>query len=102
MDGSLPLALLSQRGAAPGARIESAFTAIRIEGGLFPAEFLQRIATEKAPGQSAADYGIPPGRTLRDEIGRYWTIAEALWREYRRDHGADLAQANSGACFRHF
>lgn len=84
MDGSL-LPLLSPRVAPPGARVESAFTAIRIEGGLFPAEFLQRIAAEKAPGQSAPDYGIPPGRTLRDEIGRYWTIAEALWREYRRD-----------------
>jgi hypothetical protein len=90
-DGLLLLPLLSPRTSTPGARIESAFTAIRIEGGLFPAEFLQRIAAEKAPGQSAVDYGIPPGRTLRDEIGRYWTIAEALWREYRRDqHRADL------------
>ena len=88
MDGSLPLlGAPATRGfaATPQHRVESAFTALRVEGGLFPAEFLQRIAAEKAPGQSAADYGVPPGRTLRDEIGRYWTIAEALWREFRRD-----------------
>ena len=30
-----------------------------------------------------SDYGVPPGRTIRDEIGRYWSIAEALWKEYR-------------------
>jgi hypothetical protein len=79
------------------ASIESAFTAIRIDGGLFPAEFLQAIAAERATGQSAADYGVPPGRTLRDEIGRYWTIAEAMWREYRRDQlRADLAPDRTG------
>jgi len=65
--------------------IETAFTALRIEGGLFPAEFLQRIAAFEAPGQSPADYGVLPGLTLRDEIGRYWTVAEALWKEYRQN-----------------
>jgi hypothetical protein len=64
--------------------IETAFTALRIEGGLFPAEFLQRIAAFDAPGQSPADYGVLPGLTLRDEIGRYWTVAEALWKDYRQ------------------
>lgn len=64
---------------------ESVFTAIRIEGALLPPEFLQHIAVLQAPGQSSAEYGIPPGRTVRDEIGRYWTIAEALWKEYRQN-----------------
>lgn len=66
-------------------RVETAFTAIRIEGGLFPAEFLQRAAALAAPGQSPEEYAVPPGRSVRDEIGRYWTISEALWKEYRRD-----------------
>lgn len=66
-------------------RVETAFTALRIEGGLFPAEFLQRVAALAAPGQSAEEYALPPGRSVRDEIGRYWSIADALWREYRRD-----------------
>jgi hypothetical protein len=64
---------------------ETAFTAIRIEGGLLPPEFLQHVAALEAPSQSPADYAIPPGRTVRDEIGRYWTIAEALWKDYRQN-----------------
>src|SRR4051794_16713724 len=79
-------ALRQERRPAAGATsVETAFTAIRIEGGLFPAEFLQQVAALTAPGQSAEDYGVPPGRTLRDEIGRYWTIAEALWKDYRQN-----------------
>ncbi|MBX7133457.1 MAG: N-6 DNA methylase [Fimbriimonadaceae bacterium] len=62
---------------------ETSFTALRVEGGLFPAEFLARIAALEAPAQRPDDYDVPPGRTVRDEIGRYWTIAEALWKEYR-------------------
>jgi hypothetical protein len=64
---------------------ETAFAAIRIEGGLLPPEFLQHVATLEAPGQSSADYSIPPGRTVRDEIGRFWTIAEALWKDYQQN-----------------
>ena len=64
---------------------ETVFTAIRIEGALLPPEFLQHIAALEATGQSSADYVIPPGRTVRDEIGRYWTIAEALWKDYRQN-----------------
>ena len=77
--------------------IETAFTALRIEGGLFPAEFLQRIAAFDAPGQSPADYGVLPGLTLRDEIGRYWTVAEALWKDYRQSRQrTDIPPEQSG------
>jgi len=72
------------RAVAP-ARVESAFTAIRIEGGLFPAEFLQAVVGERVPGRAATDYGMLASRSLRDEIGRYWRDAEMLWQEYRRD-----------------
>lgn len=101
MNVIVPLAtpvLRQERRAAPGATsTETAFTAIRIEGGLFPAEFLQRIAALTAPGQSAEDYGVPPGRTLRDEIGRYWTIAEALWKDYRQNRRrSDIAAERTG------
>ncbi len=80
------------------ARIETTFTALRIEGGLFPAEFLQRIAVLAAPGQSnPEEYAVPPGRSIRDEIGRYWTIAEALWRDYQRDRPrTDLDKTRTG------
>ena len=76
---------------------ETTFTAIRIAGGLFPAEFLQRVAALSAPGQSPEDYNVPPGRTLRDEIGRYWTIAEALWKDYRQNRPrADIPAERTG------
>jgi len=58
------------------------FEAIRIEGGLLPAEFLNAVASFQAPHQTEADYGIPPGLKLRDEIGRYWRIAHSLWKRY--------------------
>lgn len=57
--------------------------AISIEGGLLSPEWLSKIAQLQAMAQSGSDYGIPKGLTLRDEIGRYWRISEALWQEYQ-------------------
>lgn len=70
---------------------ESAFDAITIEGGLLPAEWLAKIASLKAPQQAAADYGVPKGLNLRDELGRYWRIANAHWQDFARarDTAAD-------------
>lgn len=72
---------------------ELAFSAIRIEGGLFAADFLGRVARFGATGQAEADYDIPKGLKLRDEIGRYWKIALNLWQDFqagrqRTDHDA--------------
>ena len=61
---------------------ELAFSAIRIEGGLLAADFLGRVARFEATGQAEADYDIPKGLKLRDEIGRYWKIALNLWQEF--------------------
>lgn len=60
------------------------FDAIHIEGGLLPAEWLGTIAALKAAHQSPADYGIPKGLNLRDEVGRYWRIAQAHWSEFAK------------------
>lgn len=57
--------------------------ALRIEGSLLPAEFVQKLLELKAGRQSAADYGVPPGLNLKDEIGRYWRIATALWADFK-------------------
>lgn len=76
------------------ARIQ--FDALTIEGGLLPAEWLGRVAALDAPAQSPADYGVPKGLQLRDEISRYWRIAEALWAEFasgRAQPGHDAAGA---------
>ena len=61
---------------------ELAFTALSIEGGLLAPDFLNRIAHLEAAGQGEADYDIPRGLKLRDEIGRYWKIAENLWQDF--------------------
>ncbi len=57
--------------------------ALRIEGSLLPAEFISKLLELKADHQSAGDYGIPPGLNLKDEIGRYWRIATALWADFK-------------------
>ena len=56
-----------------------AFDAISIEGGLLSSDWLARVAQLQAGNQTEADYHIPRGLNLRDEIGRYWRIAQAAW-----------------------
>jgi len=59
-----------------------AYQAIRIEGGLIPADELSRLTTLQAPDQTEqteTHYGTPKGLKLRDEIARYWKIAQNLW-----------------------
>ena len=58
------------------------FTAIRIEGGLLPREFLQAIAGLEAPRQRGADYGLSRSLALKEEIARYWRIAGDLYARY--------------------
>ncbi|MGA7806871.1 MAG: restriction endonuclease, partial [Bradyrhizobium sp.] len=59
-----------------------AFDAITVEGGLIAPAMLARIAQHQAGEQSEADYGIPKGLTLRDEIARYFRIGQAMFREF--------------------
>jgi hypothetical protein len=58
-----------------------AFEALSIEGGLLSPDWLARAAQLAAPGQNEADYRVPKGLNLRDEIGRYWRIGQAHWAE---------------------
>ncbi len=61
---------------------ELAFTALTIEGGLLAPDFLNKVAHLDATEQADADYDIPRGLKLRDEIGRYWKIAQSLWQDF--------------------
>src|SRR5579884_3454485 len=54
-----------------------AFHALTVEGSLIAPAMLARIAAHQAGGQSEADYGVPKGLTLRDEIARYFRIGQA-------------------------
>ena len=57
-----------------------AFEALSIEGGLLSPEWLSKVAQLQAGTQAEADYRIPKGLSLRDEIGRYWRIAHEVSR----------------------
>lgn len=73
-----------------GRAAELAFDAITIEGSLLAADWLARVAQLKAPQQDSADYGVPRGLELRDEIGRYWRIAQAQWAEFEAGRKAKV------------
>lgn len=66
-------------------RQDLGFVALKIEGGILPAEFLRKVVALEAKGQSAKDYNLPKGPTLKDEIGRAWRIASAEWHEYQQN-----------------
>lgn len=73
------------------ARKTNGFTALRVEGGIFPPEFLQTVAAQEAKHQDDRDYGISRSLNLKDELARYWRIANDLYAEYaERRERADL------------
>lgn len=61
---------------------ELAFEALSIEGSLLSPEWLSKVAQLSAGCQTEADYRVPKGLNLRDEIGRYWRIAQAHWKDF--------------------
>jgi hypothetical protein len=68
------------------------FDALSIEGGLLSPVWLGKVAQLLAGGQEPGDYRIPKGLSVRDEIGRYWRIAQAHWAEFKAG-GAAAPQA---------
>lgn len=59
------------------------FDALAIEGGLLSPEWLPKVAQLQAGTQAEADYRIPKGLNVREEIGRYWRIAQAHWADFK-------------------
>lgn len=55
---------------------------LSIEGGLFTAEWLTKVAAQKAPAQADADYAVRAGFSLREEIALAWRSAQALWNQF--------------------
>ncbi len=70
------------------------FVAITVEGGLFPADFLDRLAAapDELPGQKPADFGVNSGR-LSDHIQRAFSEARSYWQtlQLRLAHGKQSA-----------
>jgi hypothetical protein len=68
---------------------------LRLEGGLFLPDQLEKAALGKANQQTESDYRIPTGLKLKDEYSRAFQIATAQWKHFapnleRRD--LDTAQ----------
>jgi hypothetical protein len=55
---------------------------LRLEGGLFLPDQLEKAALGQATQQSAADYRIPTGLKLKDEYSRAFQIASAQWKQF--------------------
>ena len=60
-----------------------AYASVIVEGGLFPADLLESIATGDADGQRAADFGIAAGR-LTDAIQSAFADARAHYDSWQR------------------
>jgi hypothetical protein len=60
-----------------------AFIAIAVRGGILPAQFVSRVAALKASHQTGPDYGLSKSLNLKDEIARYWRIANDLFAAYQ-------------------
>jgi Eco57I restriction-modification methylase len=66
-------------------KTDQAFESIRIVGGLLGSKVLQDARRYQLPGQDKEAYGIEPGLTFNEEIGRYWRIAQGRWQEYQQN-----------------
>ena len=78
---------MAPRRTRPGeARI--AFDALSIEGGLLGADWLGKVAQLDATAQKPADYHVPDGLNIRDEIARSWRIAQACFRKMEAGRAA--------------
>lgn len=73
---------MAKQGKKTGREAQLVFEALSIEGGLLSPEWLSKVAQLSAGRQTEADYRVPKGLNLRDEIGRYWRIAQAHWSEF--------------------
>jgi len=61
-----------------------AYASVAVEGGLFPSDLLDRIATGDAEGQRPADFGLDGARRLVDEIQSAFSDARSFWDAFQR------------------
>ncbi len=57
---------------------------LRLEGGLFLPDVLEKAALGTARLQADADYGIPNGLKQKDEYSRAFQIASAQWKHFEK------------------
>ena len=63
----------------------SAFTAVRTEGGILPAELLERLAAgdKDVPGLAPGDYHLGPHERLGEAVNRSWSRLLGAWASFR-------------------
>lgn len=73
---------------------------LRLEGGLFLPDVLEKAALGTARLQADADYGIPKGLKQKDEYSRAFQIASAQWKHFEKQmERADLDATHATATF---
>ncbi|WP_418647630.1 Eco57I restriction-modification methylase domain-containing protein [Thauera butanivorans] len=75
---------------------------LKLEGGLFLPDQLEKAAQGRAGAQSEADYGTPKGVKLKDEYSRAFQIACAQWQHFAaQTERADIDAAQLTTAFIH-
>ncbi|WP_310643560.1 Eco57I restriction-modification methylase domain-containing protein [Limnohabitans sp.] len=73
---------------------------LRLEGGLFLPDVLEKAALGTARLQADADYGIPKGLKQKDEYSRAFQIASAQWKHFEKQmERTDLDANHATATF---
>lgn len=74
-------------------RTKDLFTTIRTEGGLLPADFLQRIGEGDGDieGLTAESYHLPGNQKLNEAINRSWNVLLGAWEKF----GAESAKVGA-------
>lgn len=61
------------------------FATVQTQGGLLPADFLERVAEARdVDGMTPDDYHLAKGETLRESISRSWNRLVGAWAGFRR------------------
>jgi methylase of polypeptide subunit release factors len=69
------------------------FPSLRLEGAILSPELFARA--DDLPGQRPADFGLPAGSVVKDEIARAWADGQDYWRIFQRK--LDALPANASA-----
>jgi hypothetical protein len=76
----------------------TAFSSLKIVGGLLPADLLGRVSAgdPQVPGTGPRTYGLEPGESVRRQASRSWLYLLEVWQDFkRRVEGPDAAEAVS-------
>ncbi len=58
------------------------YPSLRIEGGLFGPDLVEKLAAADLPGQKSQDFGLPAARRLTGEIAAAFNDARTLWQTF--------------------